>query len=578
MQPNAARLAALVVAVCALGCSGNGGAGGGTAPRAVSPTASQESWFRDVANDRGLASVPDERSSDPFFMPKQMGEGVAILDIDNDGLMDVFIGPRGPAGAGTPSRLFRQAASGRFEEVAKAAGVEVFGYGQGAAAADVDNDGWTDLLATAYGRVWLFRNAGGGRFADISAASGIDNPHWAVSAAFGDLDRDGWLDLVIANYVAYDPSRRCQGNGGQPDFCGPSAFPGTVTSVFKNRGSARGARFESVTLSSGFARLPSPGLGVVIADFDGNQMPDVFVANDGRANHLWVNQGNMRFKEEGLAWGLAYDAMGRPEANMGVALGDIDGNGLFDLFVTHLTTELHRAWTQDSPGMFRDATARLGLVAGRRTTGFGALLEDFDNDGDEDLVFVNGAIRRDQNIRPADEGESFWLPYREENSLFENDGKTLHPVAARAASLGPPGVYRVIATSDFNNDGRTDLVATRLDGAALLLENTTTTGAAHHWVTVSVVEPALRRASYDAVLTVKAGGRAWTRWMNPGKGFAASVDPRAHVGLGAAHSIDEFVVRWPDGETESFEGGPADRFVTLAKGSGRRQSGARGAR
>ena len=191
-------LGALAVAVSALGCSGSGSAGGQTAPPAVSPPASQVSWFRDVANDRGFASVPDEHSSDPFFMPKQMGEGVAILDIDNDGLMDVFISPRGPAGAGTPSRLFRQAASGRFEDVAKAAGVEVFGYGQGAAAADVDNDGWTDLLATAYGRVWLFRNLGGGRFADISAASGIDSPHWAVSAAFGDLDRDGWLDLVIA--------------------------------------------------------------------------------------------------------------------------------------------------------------------------------------------------------------------------------------------------------------------------------------------------------------------------------------------------------------------------------------------
>jgi hypothetical protein len=575
---SAPRLAVLIlVALSVLGCSDNSDVGGHT-PRAVSPPALPTPWFRDVADAWGLVYVPDEHSSDPFFMPKQMGGGTAILDIDNDGLMDVFLAPRGPAGAGTPSRLFRQAALGHFEDVAKAAGVEVFGYGQGAAAADVDNDGWTDLLVTAYGRVWLFRNTGGGRFLDVSAASGIDNPHWAVSAAFGDLDRDGWLDLVVANYVAYDPSRRCQGNGGQPDFCGPAAFPGTVTNIFRNRGGARGPRFENVTLTSGFGRLPGPGLGVVIADFDGNQLPDVFVANDGRANHLWLNQGKLRFKEDALAWGLAYDTMGRAEANMGVALGDIDGNGLFDLFVTHLTNELHRAWMQDTPGVFRDATARLGLVAWGHSTGFGALLEDFDNDGDEDLVFANGAIRRDETSRPAREGESFWLPYGQQNSLFENDGKTFRPVAAQAASLGPRGVYRVVATSDFNNDGGTDILVTRLDGAALLLENTVATRTGHHWVTVSVVEPALRRASYDAVLTVKAGGRVWTRWMNPGKGFATSIDPRAHVGLGAANSIDEFVVRWPDGVAESFEGGPANRFVTLAKGSGRQLSGSGGAR
>src|SRR5262249_35012555 len=216
-------------------------------------------------------------------------------------------------------------------------------------------------------------------------------------AAFVDYDRDGWLDLVVVNYVDYDPFWRCSSGQNKTDYCAPKTFRGRVSRLFRNRGALRDAKsrvsFEDVTETSGLSRKPGPGLGVVCADFNGDGWSDLFIANDGAANHLWINQKDGTFKEEAVRRGVAVNAMGRAEANMGIALGDVDGDGLFDLYVTHLTEETNTLWKQGPRGLFRDQTARAGLLASSwRGTGFGVLLADFDHDGNLDLAIVNGRV------------------------------------------------------------------------------------------------------------------------------------------------------------------------------------------
>lgn len=546
-----------------------GGCGGSPAP---TPAATTPEWFTDITDRSGIRHAPEASKAATYYMPTLTGGGVALFDYDKDDRLDLFFPPGGEKGGGSASQLYRQKADGSFEEVAKAAGVEIHGYGQGTAVGDVNNDGWPDLFVTAHGQVWLFRNNGNGTFADITQASGIDNPLWATSAAFVDYDRDGWLDLVVVNYIEYNSSKNCRDSVEDVDWCGPKSFNGTATRLFHNRGKAGqpGIKFDDVTITSGLASAPGPGLGVVCADFNGDRWPDLFITNDGKPNHLWLNQMNGTFKETGIANGVAYNSMGNAEANMGIAIGDINGDGLFDLFVTHLTDESHRMWMQTKRGQFRDRTAQVGLMAGAsRSTGFGTLFCDFNHDGAEDLVVVNGRVKRPGHVGPAAMSDQFWSVYGERNQLYSNDGKGgfTNVSGANPALSGTPGVYRGVVVGDLDNDGAPDLVVTRLDGRAQVLRNTAPSRG--HWVRVRAIDPALNRDAYGAELTVLAGGQRWTRWMNPGYSYVCSNDPRAHVGLGAADRVDEFRIVWPDGTEERFDGIPSDRSITLKKGNGR---------
>src|SRR5207249_1731001 len=261
-------------------------------------------------------------------------------------------------------------------------GLDIAGYCTGVAIGDVNNDGWPDVLVTQYGGLKLFLNNGNGTFTDVSREAGLDSVLWGMSACFVDYDRDGWLDLVVVNYVKYDVTRLCYDGQGRRDYCHPSQFPGSVANLYRNLGTEKqGGRaglaaihFEDVTEKAGLGRLPGPGLGVVCADFNGDGWPDILVANDAKPNHLWINQRDGTFKEEGVPRGIGYNAMGRAEANMGIAIGDVDGDGLFDVFVTHLTDETNTLWKQGPRGIFQDRTVGLGLASPRwRGTGFGTV-------------------------------------------------------------------------------------------------------------------------------------------------------------------------------------------------------------
>jgi hypothetical protein len=363
------------------------------------------------------------------------------------------------------------------------------------------------------------------------------------------------------------------------DYCSPAAYTAQVTRLYRNLGRQAGAgpgavRFEDVTVSAGLARAPGPGLGVLCADFNGDGWPDILVANDGKPNHLWINQKDGTFKEEAVQRGLAFNSMGQAEANMGIALGDVDGDGLLDVFVTHLTGEKHRLWKQGPRGLFRDETVAAGLTtAGWDGTAFGIVLVDFDHDGALDLALVNGHVRRVKGFKidPAIRAAlgPFWARYVDRHQLFRNEGGRFRDQSPYNDVLcGTPSIGRGLACGDLNGDGAVDLVVTSVAGPARVYRNVAPKRG--HWLLVRALDPALKRDAYGAVVTVRAGGKRWLGLINPGSSYLCSNDPRAHFGLGKVERVDSVHVVWPDGSEETFAGGPVDRVVELRKGEGRR--------
>jgi hypothetical protein len=399
---------------------------------------------------------------------------------------------------------------------------------------------------------------------------------WGTAAAFFDYDRDGWLDLVVVNYLDYDPSHVCMGPDAKPDYCAPKAFRGSVAKLFRNLGPqpGGGVKFQDVTLESGLGRLTGRALGVLCADLDGDGWPDILVANDGSANHLWINQHNGTFKDEAASRGLALNGGGQALANMGIAYGDVDGDGLPDVFVTHLTEETNTLWRQGPAGTFRDQTGPANLaVPRRRGTGFGTVFADFDHDGWLDVAVVNGRVRRATQPDPRATGPRLpgldLTPYCERNQLFVNDGTGRFRDASgeNGVFCAAPGVYRGLAAGDVDGDGAVDLLVTAIGGKTRLYRNVAPNRG--HWLIVRALDPALRRDAYGARVEARAGGRTWLRWVNPEVSYLSSNDPRCHFGLGPHDRVESLAVTWPDGRAEEFPGVPTNQAVTLRKGEGR---------
>lgn len=559
-----------------------GACGGSPDPRrAASPEGGREATatgvdprvaFTDAARALGLDFRHDAGVDGSLFMPEIMGAGAALFDADGDGDLDAYLVNAGPHDArgrgGGPDRLFAQRADGTFEDVTAAAGLRSHGYGMGVAVADVDEDGDRDVFVTNWGPDAFHRNTGDGRFVEATAAAGLLHDGWSTSAAFCDLNGDGWLDLWVVRYLDYEPGFPCRGGAGEPIYCGPSSFEGLADRLFLNRGDGT---FVDASVRAGIAGRPGRGLGVACADFDADGDLDVLVANDGEANALWLNDGQARFRDAGVTSGVAFNELGEAEASMGLAVSDVDGDGLLDVFLSHLVNESNTLYRGRGAGRFTDVTASSGLAIPSLTrTGFGAVLEDFDLDGWPDLVVVNGDVGTGVRSNPwAGHGDGLAARHGQPDQLFHNLGHgAFADVSARSGDLEAGAeVGRGLAAGDWDGDGDVDLLVTNGDGGARLLRN----DAAPRGGSLRV-HPVRARGGRDAhgvVVAAEVGGRRLVRLVHPAGSYLSSSEPVATFGLGAATVAERVTVRWPDGRLEDFGPAASGRTVVAVEGTGR---------
>lgn len=520
----------------------------------------------------GLQFVHDPGVDGSYFMPESLGSGTAFLDYDNDGDLDILLINSGSHGKAQPkttstNKLFRQDPGLRFIDVTKESGLGGTGYSMGVAAGDIDNDGDVDAYITNFGSDELYRNNGNGTFTNITGDAGINNPDWGSSVTFLDYDGDGFLDIYVANYVVYDPSVQCTDRAGRPDYCGPDGFRGSPDVLYHNNGNNT---FSDVSQKSGIASVAGKGLGVVATDFNNDHYTDIYVANDGEPNFLWMNQRNGTFKNEALALGAAVNALGLPEAGMGIAIGDVDSDLDLDLYLTHLRGETNTFFRNSGKLGFQDDTAVSHLGGSRNLTGFGTGFFDFDQDGDLDVFVANGRVTRGPLLISTN-NPAYWDYYAEPNLLYENDGHgKFSDVGNRCGPLcSSIRNSRGTAFGDIDNDGDIDLLVANEGGPAELFKNVSSNN--NHWLVIRAIDPKLKRDALDARITVVTSDKKIERVVNPYYSYLSSNDPRVHFGLGLSKKVDSIQILWPDGTSENFGGTTADRFLTLEKGKGRQQ-------
>ena len=535
------------------------------------------------------------------------GSGVALVDYDNDGWLDVYLvnGSTWSALAGgetaPPAALFHNNHDGTFTDVTAAAGVENRRWGQGVCAGDFDGDGWEDLFVTNFGRSRLYRNNGDGTFTDVAPAAGVAVEGWSTGCAFGDYDGDGKLDLFVAGYVKLDPghlppapphkgaptpaapapspvpSAESRGMGaaysagapycdyrGHPVMCGPKGLKGEPDHLFHNSGDGT---FTDTSARAGVADAAGLyGFGVAFFDFDDDGKPDLFVANDSTPNYLYRNRGDGAFQDESYASGAALDEAGHEQAHMGVAVGDYDNDGRDDLHVTNFADDYNVLYHNDGGGLFTDVSYRAGIALPTIPfLGWGTSFLDYDNDGWLDLFVANG------HVYPIADQFDWNTSYRQRALLFRNlKGKFAEVAGSAGAALSVPRSSRGLAAGDIDNDGDVDVVINNIDGTPTLLRNDGGSRAGH-WLTVRLLGDPVRKCPRDAIGSVvycTAGGWRRRGEVASGRGQISQSDLRVHFGLGGATAVDRLEVRWANGATVSYDVPAVDRLLVIDQARG----------
>jgi tetratricopeptide (TPR) repeat protein len=518
--------------------------------------------FEEGTEGAGITYRYESGASDRrLFIADTMGGGVGLLDFDGDGWLDIYLVngcalPYDVKDPPRPNRLLRNQRDGTFRDVTGAAGVAGKGYGMGCTAGDYDNDGDLDLFVTGLRGTILYRNRGDGTFEDVTTTAGVFSDRWTTAAGFGDLDGDGDLDLVVITYVdvALDDDRPCRDHAGQPIHCTPGYYPAQPDLLYRNNGDGT---FTEVSQEAGFVGPEGRGLGLAIADFEGDGRLDLFVANDATPSFLFRNRGDLRFEEAGTEAGVATNGAGRATAAMGVVADDLDGDGRIDLFVTNLVNESSTFFRNLGGGLFADATLGAGLDApSRPKTGFGTAALDADADGRLDLFVANGHVddRPWANSPMAQTALFFW---------GRNRGRFEVAAQTGSAYFARPVVGRGVAAGDLNNDGRVDLVVIHRDAPASLLWNGARTG---HWLGILLRGTVSGKTPIGTQVTFRIGDRSLVRWLTSGTGYLSAHDPRLWFGLEGASSVDRIEIKWPSGRIQSWAGVAADRIVEVEEG------------
>ncbi len=526
--------------------------------------------FVDVAAEAGLTRVVHAGRPGKDHLLDSAGTGAAWLDYDQDGNLDAYVVNAWKlSGASIVEKganaLYRNRGDGTFEDVTERAKVGGEGrWGSGVAVADYDNDGWPDILVTNFGPNTLYRNRGDGSFENVAGRAGIEAPGWNTGAAFLDADGDGDLDLYIAAYIVATlddvlrARRTLNWKGVDQVAFGPFGLNGAADHFFRSDGHGG---FEEATADSGLLdRAEGYGFTVRAADLDQDGDVEIYVANDSDANYAYRNEGGGRFKDVALWSGNAFDAQGAAQAGMGVAVGDVDGDTIPDLFVTNFSEDFSTLYRGTGRGFFDDVSdfSRVGPATYRQLS-WGTAFADLDNDGDLDLVVANGHI-----YPQVDDHPEFGMTYAQTNLVLENDGTGRFVDASERAGPG----FRIsrssrgLAAGDYDNDGDLDLLVTALDAPPALLRNDSTSGS---WLTVQCsVEPGAGTV-IGARVIVEANGRTLVRDVSGSGSFLSVHDPRLHFGLGSATSVRRLEVVWPDGTTTSMEDVAVNQALRIRK-------------
>jgi hypothetical protein len=525
--------------------------------------------FTDIREAAGIDFVQDSTQTEEKYYLETMGTGVAWIDYDQDGLLDLYFVQSAATEAYKPthplrSALYHNNGDGTFTDVTEKAHLGGEGhYGQGVAVGDFDNNGYPDLYVTGYGSAILYRNNGDGTFTDVTAHAGVeDTRNWSSSAGWFDFDKDGWLDLVVTNYIEWSPKNNLwcgEHKPGYRSYCNPNNYRGQKTTLYRNN---HDGTFTDVSEKSGVADPESKGMSMVLADLNNDGWPDIAVANDTWPNFLFENNGDGTFTDVSLISGLAASEDGRYEAGMGIDAADVDGDGNLDIYITHLDFELNRLYHNNGDGTFSDATYSSGI--GNKAillSGVAAKFMDYDNDGWPDILQANGAMLDNVQLYHS------LVSYKEPLLMFRNLG---HGKFEKTSdSLGPdfnrPMAGRGLATADFFNDGQVGIAVNCRGEAPLILRNA---GTPNHWIEVLLIGTKSNRDGIGSLLKLSSGGVVQVDQSKGGTSYMSASDPRIHFGLGKRNKVDSLQITWPSGQVDKLSSVPVDTIIAVKEGVG----------